>query len=46
MHELGNSVKWFVPLGVKPWFVEEGVTNVTELECVWCLRYNMEARKK
>lgn len=34
VHELRNSVRWFVPLGVKPWFVEEGVTNVTELEYV------------
>lgn len=30
--ELGNSAKWFVPLGVKPWFEKEGVSNVCELE--------------
>lgn len=35
VHELGNSVAWYVPLGLKDWFNREGVTNVTELEFVF-----------
>ncbi|MBT3251487.1 MAG: MBL fold metallo-hydrolase [Candidatus Marinimicrobia bacterium] len=29
---LGNNVKWFVPLGLKKWFNNMGITNVTELD--------------
>ncbi|KAL7408976.1 beta-lactamase superfamily domain-containing protein [Mrakia frigida] len=32
VRELGNSVRWFVPLGVKEWFTEQGVQNVIELD--------------
>ena len=32
VRELGNSVRWYVPLGVKEWFTEQGVKNVIELE--------------
>lgn len=32
VRELGNSVRWYVPLGVKDWFTEQGVKNVIELE--------------
>lgn len=28
---LGNSVKWYVPLGLKKWFQTRGITNVVEL---------------
>jgi len=28
---LGNSTKWFVPMGLKSWFLGMGVSNVTEL---------------
>jgi hypothetical protein len=37
VRELGDSVKWFVPLGCKTWFNNQGVSNVTELEYVPCL---------
>lgn len=30
--ELGNSVHWFVPLGMRNWFNTHGVTNLTELD--------------
>jgi N-acyl-phosphatidylethanolamine-hydrolysing phospholipase D len=29
---LGNNVKWFVPIGVKEWFNNMGITNVIELD--------------
>lgn len=29
--ELGNHPRWFVPMGVKQWFLNEGITNVEEL---------------
>lgn len=29
---LGNAPVWFVPLGLKPWFARQGVTNVVELD--------------
>ncbi|KAI9014705.1 beta-lactamase superfamily domain-containing protein [Gaertneriomyces semiglobifer] len=32
VRELGNSVKWYVPLGLKDWFAGYGVTNVVELD--------------
>ncbi|KNC95864.1 uncharacterized protein SPPG_08728 [Spizellomyces punctatus DAOM BR117] len=30
--ELGNSVTWYVPLGLRDWFGSHGVTNVVELD--------------
>ncbi|KAJ3165250.1 hypothetical protein HDU88_004335 [Geranomyces variabilis] len=30
--ELGNTVTWYVPLGLKEWFNSYGVTNVMELD--------------
>ncbi|KAI9106215.1 beta-lactamase superfamily domain-containing protein [Phlyctochytrium arcticum] len=30
--ELGNSVKWFIPIGLKEWFNSHGVTNLVELD--------------
>ncbi|KAI8818930.1 beta-lactamase superfamily domain-containing protein [Fimicolochytrium jonesii] len=30
--ELGNSVTWYVPLGLRGWFNGHGVTNVIELD--------------
>lgn len=30
--KLGNSVVWYIPLGLKNWFVKRGVTNVIELD--------------
>ncbi|RKO87544.1 beta-lactamase superfamily domain-containing protein, partial [Blyttiomyces helicus] len=30
--ELGNSVKWYIPLGLREWFKKFGVTNVVELD--------------
>lgn len=32
VRQLGNSVHWYVPLGLKKWFEKRGVTNVTELD--------------
>lgn len=29
---IGNSAMWFVPLGLKRWFVEMNITNVIELD--------------
>ncbi|KAL0073902.1 beta-lactamase superfamily domain-containing protein [Phycomyces blakesleeanus] len=29
--KLGNSVAWYVPLGLKYWFVERGINNVLEM---------------
>jgi L-ascorbate metabolism protein UlaG (beta-lactamase superfamily) len=29
---LGNTPKYFVPLGLKAWFIELGITNVVELD--------------
>jgi N-acyl-phosphatidylethanolamine-hydrolysing phospholipase D len=28
---LGNSVRWYVPAGLKQWFVKRGITNVVEM---------------
>lgn len=30
--KLGNSVIWYIPLGLKNWFLRRGVTNVIELD--------------
>ncbi|KAI8642716.1 beta-lactamase superfamily domain-containing protein [Parasitella parasitica] len=30
--KLGNSVVWYIPLGLKNWFVTRGVTNIVELD--------------
>ncbi|KAI9025987.1 beta-lactamase superfamily domain-containing protein [Phycomyces nitens] len=30
--KLGNSVAWYVPLGLKYWFAERGVNNVIEMD--------------
>ncbi|KAJ3403498.1 hypothetical protein HDV05_007784 [Chytridiales sp. JEL 0842] len=32
VNKLKNSVTWYVPLGLKPWFASYGVTNVIELD--------------
>jgi N-acyl-phosphatidylethanolamine-hydrolysing phospholipase D len=32
VHKLGNSVTWYIPLGLKNWFVKRGVENVIELD--------------
>lgn len=32
MHKLGNSVVWYIPLGLKNWFLKRGVNNVIELD--------------
>ncbi|KAI9255534.1 beta-lactamase superfamily domain-containing protein [Sporodiniella umbellata] len=29
---LGNSVTWYIPLGLRSWFVKKGVDNVVELD--------------
>lgn len=34
VYELGDSIKWFVPLGLKTWFTSCGVQNCVELD--WC----------
>lgn len=28
----GPGLAWYVPLGVKSWFTDQGITNVTELD--------------
>lgn len=28
----GHDLAWYVPLGLKPWFTSQGITNVTELD--------------
>ncbi|KAG0170560.1 hypothetical protein DFQ30_002321 [Apophysomyces sp. BC1015] len=30
--QLGNSVTWYIPLGLRDWFVKRGVENVVELD--------------
>ncbi|KAI7849774.1 beta-lactamase superfamily domain-containing protein [Circinella umbellata] len=30
--KLGNSVTWYIPLGLRDWFVQRGVENVIELD--------------
>lgn len=32
VHKLGNSVVWYIPLGLKNWFLKRGVNNVIELD--------------
>lgn len=32
VHKLGNSVTWYIPLGLKNWFLKRGVDNVIELD--------------
>lgn len=32
VHKLGNSVVWYIPLGLKNWFLKRGVSNVIELD--------------
>ncbi|KAI9496901.1 beta-lactamase superfamily domain-containing protein [Zychaea mexicana] len=32
VHKLGNSVTWYIPLGLRDWFVKRGVENVIELD--------------
>ena len=34
MRALGNTPRYFVPLGVKAWFTGLGLTNVVEGACV------------
>lgn len=29
---LGNKVTWYIPLGLREWFVKRGVDNVIELD--------------
>eukprot|EP01116_Phalansterium_solitarium_P003885 TRINITY_DN1471_c0_g1_i1.p1 TRINITY_DN1471_c0_g1~~TRINITY_DN1471_c0_g1_i1.p1 ORF type:complete len:343 (+),score=52.18 TRINITY_DN1471_c0_g1_i1:49-1077(+) len=31
VHALGNTARWFAPLGMKSWFEGQGVANVTEM---------------
>ncbi|KAL6078154.1 N-acyl-phosphatidylethanolamine-hydrolyzing phospholipase D [Balamuthia mandrillaris] len=31
VQQLGNSTKWYVPMGLKAWFLKCGVSNVVEL---------------
>lgn len=30
--QLGNDVTWYIPLGLREWFVERGIENVIELD--------------
>ncbi|CAO3599177.1 unnamed protein product [Absidia cylindrospora] len=32
VYQLGNSVTWYVPLGLRHWFLKRKVTNVVELD--------------
>ncbi|KAI7892375.1 beta-lactamase superfamily domain-containing protein [Mucor mucedo] len=32
VHKLGNSVVWYIPLGLKNWFLKRGIQNVIELD--------------
>ncbi|ORY92111.1 beta-lactamase superfamily domain-domain-containing protein [Syncephalastrum racemosum] len=32
VHKLGDSVTWYVPLGLRKWFLKKGVENVIELD--------------
>lgn len=32
MIQLGNDVTWYIPLGLREWFVERGIENVIELD--------------
>ncbi|KAI9364608.1 beta-lactamase superfamily domain-containing protein [Pilaira anomala] len=32
VHKLGNSVVWYIPLGLRNWFLKRGVENVIELD--------------
>ncbi|OBZ90401.1 N-acyl-phosphatidylethanolamine-hydrolyzing phospholipase D [Choanephora cucurbitarum] len=39
VHKLGNSVIWYVPLGLKSWFAKRGVHNVNEMDWWQEIRY-------
>ncbi len=32
MIQFGNDVTWYIPLGLREWFLERGVENVIELD--------------
>ncbi|KAI8077963.1 beta-lactamase superfamily domain-containing protein [Gilbertella persicaria] len=32
VQKLGNSVVWYIPLGLKGWFVKRGISNVIEMD--------------
>ncbi|CAO3649053.1 unnamed protein product [Cunninghamella echinulata] len=32
VHQLGNSVTWYIPLGLREWFLKRNVDNVVELD--------------
>lgn len=32
MIQFGNDVTWYIPLGLREWFVKRGVENVIELD--------------
>lgn len=32
VQEIGNKCRWYVPLGLRDWFVRRGVTNVVEMD--------------
>lgn len=32
VYKLGNSVVWYIPLGLKNWFLKRGIHNVIELD--------------
>ncbi|CAO3619916.1 unnamed protein product [Cunninghamella echinulata] len=32
IHQLGNSVTWYVPLGLRDWFTKQNIDNVIEMD--------------
>lgn len=30
--QFGNDVTWYIPLGLREWFIERGIDNVIELD--------------
>lgn len=32
VNRLGNKVTWYIPLGLREWFIKRGIDNVIELD--------------
>ena len=32
MRQIGNSARWYIPIGMKKWFNQRGIMNLVEME--------------
>lgn len=32
MRQIGNSARWYIPIGMKKWFNQRGIINLVEME--------------